>query len=435
MRSFWSRYWWFNVSILCFSPIAITFIDQKLPWRNIWTESSVFLGFIALSLLFLQFLITARIRFISEEHGIDIVLQAHKKISYVILALIIIHPLILFIHTPSMLQILHPAKMPLRTLWGVLAVFSFFALIGFSIWRKQIGLSYEVWRITHAILAIAVVFFSALHVIEVHYYLSLIWKRVLWGGFSLIVIGLLAYVRIIKPMILLHKPWRVSSIKEEGGNCWSIQLEPIGHKGIVFHPGQFVWIKLDKSPLFVGDHPFTISSSAEKSEAITFTIKALGDFTKDIHKVPNNTRAYVDGPYGKFSYDHCPETSSIVMIAGGVGITPMISMLRTMHDRKEDKKIQLFYAAGSDEELLFYDELEKLKEELSLEIIYFLQTPHKIPCIQGFITKDILQKHIRDRSAHFFLCGPPKMNQFIHGYLKEFEIKRKQIHIERFDLV
>lgn len=437
MSKLWAKYWWFNVILICFSPILVIFLGERPPFRDLWLEVSVFIGFIALSLLFLQFLITARIRSIAKEHGIDLVLQAHKNITWIVLGLILLHPIILFLNNPSLLWILNPALMPLRTLYGLLSVLCFFGLAFLSYFRKAIYLPYEGWRITHGLLAILIVIFAAFHVIEVHYYLSLIWKRVIWSAFAAGVVILLGYVRLIKPLILLHKPWRVSKVESMGASCWTLHVEPVGHKGFSFHPGQFAWIKLGTSPLFIGDNPFTISSSAKKRGKISFTIKELGDFTKKIKEIEKNTEAYIDGPYGRFSIDYYPYCRNFVMIAGGIGITPMMSMLRTMSDKKDKRKVQLFHGVNKEEELIFHEEIEKMTKHLDLHAIYVLkEKSSKISSsIEGVISKELLHEHIVDKNAEYFLCGPPKMNHSMKKHLKDLGVHRKNIHIERFDLV
>src|SRR5690606_5423672 len=97
---------------------------------------------------------------------------------------------------------------------------------------------------------------------------------------------MLAHVRLIRPLRLRRRPWRVAEVRREAARIWTLALEPEGHEGFAFLPGQFVWLTLGESPLAIRQHPFSISSSAENPRRIDLTIKELGDFTSTIGTVP-----------------------------------------------------------------------------------------------------------------------------------------------------
>ena len=110
-------------------------------------------------------------------------------------------------------------------------------------------------------------------------------------------------------------------------------MQPDGHSGFRFAPGQFGWLTLWGSPFKITGHPFSFSSSAEVTDGrVEMSIRNLGDFTSAIHKVPVGQRVYLDGPYGAFTIGNPADMH--VLIAGGVGVTPMMSMIRTLADRR-----------------------------------------------------------------------------------------------------
>src|SRR5262249_22004344 len=151
------------------------------------------------------------------------------------------------------------------------------------------------------------------------------WKRALWIALTIFWIGLLLYVRIVKPLFALRRPYRISEVRKERGDTWTLRMEPEGHKGLRFRPGQFGWLTVWGSPFKISAHPFSFSSSAAvKDGSVAMSIRNLGDFTSGIHEVPVGRRVYIDGPYGAFTPQNPADMH--VLIAGGVGITPMISM-------------------------------------------------------------------------------------------------------------
>jgi predicted ferric reductase len=138
---------------------------------------------------------------------------------------------------------------------------------------------------------------------------------------TVVLIGLLGYVRIYKPWRLLSRPYSVAEVRSVAPRTWALTVRAEGHEGLRFQPGQFAWITIDRSPFSVREHPFSLSSSAERTGTYEFTIKELGDFTSRIGEVQPNTRAYIDGPYGAFSTERY-QGPGYIFIAGGVGISP-----------------------------------------------------------------------------------------------------------------
>lgn len=148
---------------------------------------------------------------------------------------------------------------------------------------------------------------------------------------------------------------------------------PVNHAGLRFDAGQFIWLSFEPSALTLQQHPFSLYSSAAHAELVEVTIKELGDFTSTIGSVQPGRAVFLEGPYGAFTMP--VQAKRAVMIAGGVGITPIMSMLRTQLDRQEDRPLSLLYATASPDRTIFLDELRVLEERLPLELTHVFERP------------------------------------------------------------
>lgn len=426
--------------ILISAPIVILLIGPVPKGREFWRELSVGLGFAGLAMMALQFVLTARFKIIKAPYGADVVYHFHRQISFIAILFILLHPLLLFINSPDTLQLLNIFSAPWRARFGVTAAVIFAAVIALSVWRKRIKTEYSQWRIWHGILATLAVILAMTHVILAGHYINTPLKQALWIGYGVFWIGLLVYVRIIKPAILLRYPYQVDVVRAERGSAWTLAVKPLGHKGMQFQPGQFAWLTAWKSPFTDSEHPFSISSSAEVRDRIEFTIKELGDFTRTIKEMQPGQLVYIDGPFGAFSIDRHPHAKGYAFIAGGIGITPIMSMLRTMHARGDDRPLVLIYANNRWDDITFREEIETLGEELNLQVIHVLaDPPDDWQGERGFINAQILDRYLpEERSTNvyeIFICGPPPMMDAVEKTLPQIGISLGDFHSERFNLV
>ncbi|WP_179228398.1 ferredoxin reductase family protein [Leptolyngbya ohadii] len=407
------------------------------PDRGFWIDLSVALGFIALAMMALQFVLTARVNRIESSYGIDILLQFHRYTSIVAFFMVLAHPIILFIVEPATLQLLNFPQAPLRAQLATIATLAFLAMVVTTIWRKQLKIPYESWRASHTILAVLAVGLGFGHAILVGNYLGLFWKAVLWSGIILVSLWLIIYVRLVKPWLLKKKPYVVEEILPQRGDVWTLALRPIGHEGFNFQPGQFSWLTLNITPFSMREHPFSMSSSGDRSDRIEFGIKAIGDFTKRIKDYKPGTKAYLDGPYGVFTTERYWDTAGFVLIAGGVGITPIYSILLTAAERKDDRPYLLIYAAPSWDDITYREEIETLKEKLDLTVVCVLRKAHDDwEGDTGYVDRELLEKYIpiHRGSRHYFVCAAPVMMDAVERALFDLEVPVTNVHMEHFDL-
>ncbi len=432
---------WISIYLLIILfPLIILLVGPKPPGREFWRDLSVGLGYTGFAMIGLQFVLTARVKLIKAPFGSDIVYFFHHQASKVLFVLVALHPLILFVFNPQYLSLLNLIKAPWAARFGVTALVSMGLLIGLSIWRKKLKIEYDRWRIWHGILATAGIALAMIHIELRGYYLNTPWKQVFWAIYGIFWVGLMAWVRVIKPIILLRKSFTVEKVVAERGNAFTLELKTPPHAHFHFQPGQFAWLTIWDSPLKDHEHPFSISSSAEQSNRLTFTIKELGDFTSKIKTIKEGQHVYVDGPFGGFSIDRHPNAKEIVLIAGGIGITPMMSMLRTLADRGDQRPLTLIYANKILESATFLEELDVLVTKLNLKLIHVPEIPPEgWKGESGFVNAQILERYLpEDREKNrveIFICGPGPMMNAVEKALEQIGVPVGDFHSERFDLV
>lgn len=396
------------------------------------------LGFAAASMMAIMFFLTARFKRASLPFGVDIIYYFHKQISLLLLLFILAHPLILIVNEPVVVEMLKPNLLNRYMAAGIVSfVFVIFILVS-SLWRKKLGIHYDNWRLVHIFLSASAFLLALVHIVGVSHYIATPEKRIVWGAIMGCWFLLLLYIRLVKPVSLLRKPYEVRQVISERGNSYTLVVAPVKHAGIRFLPGQFVWLTMWSSPFSIREHPFSIASSAEHPEELRFTIKELGDFTRRVKDAPRGLPIYIDGPYGAFSIDRHATAPGYVFIAGGIGIAPIMSMLRTLADRKDKRSHVLFFAGGNLERLTFYDELMELERRLSLQIVFVLEKP--TPDWQGetgFLTGKMFKRHLADNKNElkYFICGPVPMIHLAEKELHRLGVPLHHLHSELFDFV
>jgi predicted ferric reductase len=170
---------------------------------------------------------------------------------------------------------------------------------------------------------------------------------------------------------------------------------------------------------------------------VAFTIRELGDFTSTVKEVRPGQRAYLDGPDGAFSVDR-HRSPGYVLISGGVGIMPMMSMLRTLADRGNDQPLLLLYANNVWEDVIFREELEEFNQRLDLTIVHVLgQPPVGWPGESCRVTEETLKRHLpaNRNSRDYFICGPDGMMDAVERALTDLGVSLAYIHSERYNFV
>jgi ferredoxin-NADP reductase len=127
-----------------------------------------------------------------------------------------------------------------------------------------------------------------------------------------------------------------------------------------------------------------------------------------------------------------------VLIAGGVGITPMMSMIRTLADRADKRPVILLYGSRDWESVTFREELDALPQRLNLSVVHVLEKP---PAgwtgEKGYINAAVLARHLPPPFANheYYICGPDVMMDAIERALSELDVPVSKYHSERYSFV
>ncbi len=422
--------------LMIFLPLVLLMIFPRPEGREFLRELSVALGFLAMALLGLQTIPTSRLKFFTKVFPMDTLYSFHHGLSILTFIVALVHPILLFINNPETLRLLNLIEAPWRARAAVVSVLSMLILVVTSVWREVLKLKYDIWRWVHDFLAFLAIGLGLYHMFKVNHYMSLTYQKVIWLVLTGIWVAIILYMRLIRPIIMIRKPYKVDRIVEERGQSWSIYLKPDGHSGMDFEAGQFAWLTTE-SPFIFRENPFSFSTSSEaEGNLIGFTIKELGDFTRTVKAFKPGDTVYVDGPYGTFNMSE-HSTEELVFIAGGIGSAPVMGMLRTLADRDYTKQVIFFYGNPTWETIIYREELEELEKRLNLKIIHVLEKPPEgWKGESGFINADILRKYLPEdyQESTFFMCGPLPMMNAVVGALKAIDVSPRHVFPEKYEM-
>lgn len=421
--------------------IALLANTTRVP-KPFIVEVAVGAGFIGFSLMAMEFALISRIEAAAQPFGEDSLQLFHNIMGVVALGLLLFHPIVLVLNGYPANCWLNPfaACGNLATTTASLAVYALLLLVITSIWQKRLRIPYEVWQVMHGLLALFILIASLFHIFILGRYTTTPLMKSMWLLFAILVVGLILYYKIITPLLRWNKRWRVVGNQEERGDSRTLVLEPEGHDGFSFEPGQFAWIKKGTTPFGIGQHPISFSSSGDVPPGgqVRFTIKNLGDWSgEQVPAIQPGDQMWIDGPHGVLSSDR-EQGMGYILIAGGIGITPLYSMCQTMAERGDARPVILFYGGEDWESLTFREELDQIGDSLDLTIIYVLARPENgWEGETGFINQEIIKRYLPEQYKRFvyFVCGPKPLMDAMEKALPALGVPAEKVFSERFGMV
>ncbi len=408
--------------------------------RNSLHLASLAVSLTAASLLVAAFVLPSRIRAVTSYLGVETLLRSHRFLALVVVGLVLVHVAFVLLRAEAGFGVLDLRNAPPRVWAGTTATLALLAMVPLAVSRRRRRPRYEGWRLVHVGLANVVLVASALHVWWLRdlteYGPGAAWFTVLAAFMVLLTV----YRWVWRPLRARRNRYVVDEVRVESNSAVTVVLHPVGHSGLNFRPGQFAWLKIGDSPFVFEEHPFTIASAATRPWRKEFTVKALGDFSEILAGLKPGRTVHLDGPHGTFTLDGLP-SRGFVFLAGGVGVTPMLSMLRTLADRRDRRPVVLIVAGRTADDLLHRADAEHLDRRLDLHLVEVLEEPPQewggeIGWLNEQILDQALPGHPDRADLDYFICGPGPMvaasSRILHD---EWEIPSRRIHTELFDVV
>ncbi|MFC3613977.1 ferric reductase-like transmembrane domain-containing protein [Lutimaribacter marinistellae] len=421
------------------APLFLAWL-QGAPPRGLLDELASGAGLLAAAIILLEFPLSGRFRLISRKIGMDVTMRWHQRLGRIAVGLALMHP---FLYQASRnpplpwdvtrqftISWTPETILPGLAAWCLLAV-----LVGLAISRSDPGRRYHRWRLGHGLSALVLSGLLVWHILAAGRYSADPLLIAFWLALGTVAVLALAKVYLVGPWLRARRPWHVARVRLVADRTWELVLAPEGHEGLRYEAGQFAWLHLGRHAFSVADNPFSIASSPSRGDELRFVIKELGDFTRSLSGIPIGARAYVDGPYGHLTLTGhiAPE---IAMIAGGVGIAPMLGLIDELQSANDTRPVTLIYGNRVEEQIVDKERLEILQQTGDLRVIHVLsQPPMGWGGETGVIDRQVLSRNFPDAGQQdrlYILCGPPAMLNSVRSDLLAMGVPKRRILSEAF---
>jgi predicted ferric reductase len=442
---------WFLVITISLFPVVRWFQinSSDLAFSSGYTFFSMvgrLAGLIGIVLYSINFILSTRLKFLEYLFGgLNRVYIAHHIIGGAALISLLLHPLMLaFRFVPGQMRaaaefLLPDISAPID--WAInYGQVAFVGMVLLLLITFYVKLPYQLWLFTHKFLGLAF-FFGGLHALYIPSDISIdsLLRRYI---LSVVFVGMIAFIyrTLLSRIFVRHEKYVVKRVENPSEKVINIVMQPTKHL-VTYKPGQFIFINFEQDGIGTETHPFSISSSPSRnfndpdSIELSVTVKALGDYTSTLMQLKPGTIANIEGAFGRFTNTRYREPKQI-WIAGGIGVTPFLSMAKSLVDEASKRtmplEIHMFYVVRSKSELLQQDILKKLASIENLNFHYYTYI--------GEVEKRLISADIINEAAgglkntDIFICGPPPMMVSLKHQFIDFRVKKRKIHTEEFSI-
>jgi predicted ferric reductase len=389
-------------------------------------------GFFAAYLALIQVLLLARLPWLDRLVGFDHLTVVHRWNGHATIALVVAHTLLsiwgyallddvsLWAEVETLLGAgVYPGMITATVGTALLVVVG---LTSVAAARRR--LPYELWHAVH-ITAYAGIALAWFHQIPTGNELALDEVAAnYWRALYIVTLAAVVVFRVGAPIVnALRFRLRVAEVTPEGSDVVSVRLTGRQLDRLGARPGQFfLWRFLTRGRWWEA-HPFSLSQAPD-GRSLRMTAKAVGDYTRDLRKLPVGTRAVTEGPFGVFTSE-AKLREKTLLIAGGIGITP----IRALLDELDGDTIVLYRVIEA-REAVFTDELERLAARVELVV-----GDHTDDEGRDLLSPEHLRELVPDITERdVFVSGPPGMVDVIERHVRHAGVPRRQVHSERFAL-
>lgn len=439
MKKFWHILLWVNWAVILF-----------FWWKGSGSQLGDGFGLTVIALgrlaglaaayyILRQFFFMGRFPWLERTFGLDQLSRMHHDNGKKGLVLLLVHPVLIILGYASLASLSFTDQLWIflteykHILWALVGLALFVIVAGSSIFLAiRNRFRYEAWYFVH-LMAYLAVFASFWHQIE--WGEDLVGNQLFywyWVGLYSVVFANHLIFRFARPVYnYFRHGFYVSRIVRENHNTVSVYVGGKDLASFNIYPGQFMILRFFSKNLWWQAHPFSLSMVPNGKE-LRVTIKNVGDFTSQVPGVPVGTRIMIDGPYGVFT-EFFSVSPKVLFIAGGIGITPIRSLLEAMARQRKD--VALLYSNRTERDIVFKKELEDVTAAYGGRVTHVISDDPNYSGEKGRLDKEKILRLVPDlASREVYLCGPVPMMNAVRQMLRELGLAPAKVHYEEFSL-
>ncbi|WHT20810.1 ferredoxin reductase family protein [Crossiella sp. CA-258035] len=392
-------------------------------------------GLYAALIMAFQLLLVARLPWLDRRIGMDRLTSWHRWTGFGLLWTLLAHAVFITYgyaqgeNLPLLTQFAELATTVDGVLRAVVALLLIIMVGAVSVRAARRRLAYETWHFIHLYTYLAVVLAFGHQIAAGRTFAGSAFARGYWWTLWGVALGTVVLGRLLLPLWRnLRHQFRVTAVVPESDNVVSVYLTGRDLHRLPARAGQFfLWRFLTRDRWWQAN-PFSLSAAPD-GRTLRLTAKALGPGSAGLRHIQPGTRVFAEGPYGAFTTLH-QRTPNAVLVAGGVGVTPVRALLEDMTGH-----VVVLYRVRAQGDAVLYRELAELAQARGA-VLHLLTGPNDTETEHGpLLGAANLAALVPDiGSRDVFVCGPPPMTDAVLRGLRELGLPRDQVHAERFSL-
>lgn len=442
-----TAYKWFfpGVAIFMFATLLIALLVDYVPdtAQIFWSTTT---GMLSYCIMLTLVLIAVRPKALEKKLGLTDMYEIHAWMAMVLPITLLIHVGIRWSGLEYILTLdISPASM-----WGyaglitlILVMLSGIFVLSDTIIQNSEKLmdlkenyfkrNRHLWVHRLSIISVLAIHF---HIYNVNYLRNNVPFRFLTTLYTVVILG---WYFIYKIRIARLPKYEVVELNQPTPDIHEVVMRPVEGERLDYQAGQYAFFRFVDSKIPSEAHPFSFSSSPRAQEdTVTIMIKEDGDWTSSMDIVEIGDKVTIEGPYGKFYPDDIAQDESqpMVLLSGGIGVTPNLSVLREEVAKESDRRIAFVWGLATEDDTMYLDEMKKLEEEFPNFSYHFIYSEEEVEGYPyGFVDDEFIESEGLEElydTATWHVCGPPPMLEASKGLLDDQDVTQEQAYIEEF---